>query len=536
MNAAPASSNVHPNYLAIVLIGAICFAGYLLFVYLKSHNLLPWTQTLVGSPTFLRDPYARPRDIRHRLASRPTPGRVTYARTDTRHYLETINDHSVLVIGGAGSRKTTSILAPAARVWVGPAVLVSTKPDLMAQTAPNRPHAFLFEPGATESYLPLVGWSPLDAIRDALNSHDPSPGWAEAIRTAGALVASTASAGQEDGDFWMAAAEQALAALLLAAAITPDADIPDLIAWARRSDFSAPLSILATHHAPEQAALALADLANKDERIKSRIMTSLAVAIHPYDDPRVLAAAAMRNRFRPAMLLDAEHRATTLYLLGDSVAQERLAPIFSGLLDELTRAWYRRADALMRQRGAYLVDEPVMAPEQRLLLVLDDVEDIAPMPDLDRIASTGASHGVVLLLGLQDPSRLRRRLGEHKANSVVNNCQTRVITHGMGDVTTLRIINELIGQADVQTTSLTRVAGDPQLTLATKSRDILTTAELRELDLGRAIVVNGAEPPVNAYLLDRGEFADVRPLDDDHETVGYGPTLPPERPWPFQPR
>jgi type IV secretion system protein VirD4 len=232
--------------------------------------------------------------------------------------------------------------------------------------------------------------------------------------------------------------------------------------------------------------------------------------------------------------MDPTRPASTLYLLGDHLSHARLAPVFLGLLDELTRAWFARAGDLMKRRGA-IGDAPVLAPDERLLLVIDEAADIAPLPDLDKIAASGGSHGVVLMLCLQDLSQLRQRLGEQKANSVVNNCQTRIITHGMGDVTTLKLINELIGQAEVQTTAVTTIDGRAQLSVSTVPRDILTTAELRELALGRAIVINGAEPPVHAYLLDRNDFTGVAVPDQPSpaEASGYPP---PEKRWPFEPR
>jgi hypothetical protein len=168
-----AAAGGHPHYTALIVLGGVLFAGYVLYAYLKAHDRLPFTQTLLSTPAFLRDPYARVRDIRHLLAAAPTPGRITYARVDDRHYLQTRDGDSLLVLGGAGSGKTTGVLAPAARAWAGPAVLVSTTPDLMAETAASRPHAFLVAPGVTDFDLPVLGWSPLDAVRDAFSALGP---------------------------------------------------------------------------------------------------------------------------------------------------------------------------------------------------------------------------------------------------------------------------------------------------------------------------------------------------------------------------
>lgn len=522
MTLAGTASTDHPHYFALVAIALLVFAGYVLYAYLKAHDHLPRQQTRASAPTFLRDPYARAADIRRLLATKPTPGRITYARVDDRRYLQTRDGESLLVIGGAGSGKTNGVLAPAVRAWVGPAVVVATKADIVAETEFSRPHAFLVQPGATDSTLPILGWSPLDAIRDALQAHGPDAGWAESVRTADAM---TAGGPEHAGDgFATVAAAQALAPLLHAAAVTSSADMGDVLAWVKRSEFSTPLTMLQEHALVEQATFALTGLVNKDPRTRSRIMTNLDAAIHAYDDPQVLAATTTRGRFRPAMLLDPAYPTSTLYVLSDPLTQARTAPFYRALLDEVTRVWCQRA-------AGHAATRLPVPPEQRLLLIFDDAVDIAALPHLDELASHGGDHGVAIALGLRDLAPLRTGLGEQIADAVVRSCRTRVITSGMSDAPTLKLVNDLIGPADVAPTALTTEAAPP----STARREVLTVAELRGLDPGQAVVVTGAEPPIRARLLDRSDFAAA----SDGETVaavGPYPSPLPERRWPFQAR
>ncbi len=530
MSAAQPAASAHPNWGVLIAIGIICFAGYVFYNYLKANDRLPWTQALLLTPTFLRDPFAKARDVRPLLATSPTPGRLTYARVDEHNYLETQEGDSLLVIGGAGSGKTTGVLAPAARAWAGPAVLVSTTPDLMAETVASRPHAFLVAPGLADFDLPVLGWSPLDAVRDALNANGPDAAWAEAVRTANAMTGLGGN-GPDDGEFWSVAAAQTLAPLLVAATTAPGADLSDLIGWVKAGEFAAPLAVLRDHRAAEPATLALTGLAGRDNAVRSRILTSLDVALHAYDDPRIVAAATMRGRFRPAMLVDPGRPGATLYLLSDSLSQARFAPVFAALLNEVIRFWSDRANEIVTRRGTS-PDRLTVAPEQRLLLVVDDAADIAIRAEVDALASGGAEHGVVLALGLPDLAPLRERLGEQRADAIVRNCHTRVLTRGLADLDTLQRVNELIGPADAQATSLSSSGR----TLSTIPRDVLSIAELRELRPGRAVVLTGTHRPVHAYLLDRSDFAPAPPTEDEDAANGGYPAPMPERRWPFEPR
>jgi type IV secretion system protein VirD4 len=519
-----AASDGSPNYAGLIVLGLVIFAGYVLYAYLKAHNRLPWASAAPAAGGFVRDPYARPGEIRHLMTTTPKPGRIPYARVDARHYLQTRDGESLLVIGGAGSGKTTGVLGPAVRAWDGPAVVVSTKPDLMAETASHRPHSFLVEPGASESQLPILGWSPLDAVREALQTLGPDQAWAESIRTADAMTAGVAFGDATESTFWRSATAGALAPLLYAASINPATDLPDLIGWVKRNEFTIPLSLLEKHRAGDQASYLLTGLASDDTSTQSRIAANLGVALQAYDDPVALASATLRGRFRPTMLLDPARPRATLYVLSDATTQRRNAPYFLALVDEVTRCWHQRARELTTVGSG----SRQVPPERRLLLVFDDAGKAAALPDLDAFAAAGADDGITLALGAQDLTALRASLGEQKANAVVTNCRTRVLTRGMSDAATLQRVNELIGPAEIETSG---APGSP-----TTWRDVITVAELRELAPNRAIVVTGSEPLIRARLLDRTDFATAPARGDEVSASNVLPAPLPEQRWPFEPR
>ena len=108
-----------------------------------------------------------------------------------------------------------------------------------------------------------------------------------------------------------------------------------------------------------------------------------------------------------------------LYLCAPTHEQERLRTVFSMIVQELVAAVYERAAAQGRP-----IDPP-------LLLLLDEAANIAPIPNLAEIASTGAGQGVQLLTVFQDMAQVSSRYGA-RAATIVNNHRAKLF--GTGDL------------------------------------------------------------------------------------------------------
>jgi type IV secretion system protein VirD4 len=117
-----------------------------------------------------------------------------------------------------------------------------------------------------------------------------------------------------------------------------------------------------------------------------------AVALDAYNDPGVIACSR-RDDLSPAWLLDGG--AHTVYLCAPQDEQRRLRPLFVTLLSSLLTEVYARATRTGR---------PV---DPALLLVLDEVANIAPLRDLDTVASTAAGQGIQLVTVVQDLAQVR---------------------------------------------------------------------------------------------------------------------------------
>ncbi|MDF1597503.1 MAG: type IV secretory system conjugative DNA transfer family protein, partial [Acidimicrobiia bacterium] len=77
--------------------------------------------------------WAKPRDLKPLLIRRPQPGRLTLG-TVNRRLIATEAQHSVAVIGPAGTGKTTGFAIPALLEWDGPVIATSVKGDLLEHT------------------------------------------------------------------------------------------------------------------------------------------------------------------------------------------------------------------------------------------------------------------------------------------------------------------------------------------------------------------------------------------------------------------
>ena len=92
------------------------------------------------------------------------------------------------------------------------------------------------------------------------------------------------------------------------------------------------------------------------------------------------------------------------------------------------------------------------------LLALDEVANIAPIPDLPSMVSEGAGQGLLVLACLQDLSQARVRWGT-AADGFLSLFATTVVLRGIADSVTLRDLSALAGQREMATITVGRSVG-----------------------------------------------------------------------------
>jgi len=427
--------------------------------------------------------WASAADLRHiRIAGKGESGRLAIGRAAAGRPLgrlvATEARHSVLVIGPTQSGKTTGLAIPALLEWKGPVIATSVKDDLAATTLGWRARqgpCWVFDPTGTSGLRSPARWSPIGAVSD----------WSAAQRVAAWLVDATpARTGMADAAFWYAAAAKQLAPLLLAAE-RGGAGMAGVVRWTNATDFEEPGRLLELSGEGD-AALALIACAGRDERIRSSVATTLETVLAPFEDPVVARFTADSD----IQLGELFGSAGSLYLCGPSQEQHRIQGLFAALVSAAVAEAVRRVTA-----GAGPLDPP-------LLLVLDEAANIAPIRDLDTLASTAAGLGIQLLTVCQDLAQLTARYGPERARTIANNHRAKVLLSGVCDLNTLDLMSGLVGEQAVREETVTHDLRDGRRTTSrsTAFRRLAPTDELRRIPPREGVLVYGHLPPARIRL------------------------------------
>ena len=394
--------------------------------------------------------------------------------------------HALVVFGPPQSGKSAGIAIPALLEWRGPAVASSLKTDLYQATAERRRElgqVMVFDP---YGLAPVRGstWSPLRLAST----------WDGALSTALRISAAAEvdTSNVKGGGYWTAAAEQRLAPLLWAAART-GGGISEVVRWAfGQGDAQLPEILrrlieaagddraVADAQVAYDAHIAFEALAGET---RSSIESTVQMLLRAYRSPRV-QASARSCEITPARLLDGPH---TLYLIGDSHRSKLLRPIFLALLQEVVDHAYHAATI----RGGRL--------RKPLLLCLDELGNVAPLPNLAEIASTAPSHNIQLVSIFHDLAQARSRYGR-QAETVVNSHRARMLLPGVADLDTLRYFSGLAGEEETREVTRTTGAGGTSRSTGRRRRPLAAAEALRQLPDGHALLIYGRLAPVQLRL------------------------------------
>jgi|SRR5579884_847413 len=401
--------------------------------------------------------------------------------------------HALVVFGPPQSGKSAGVAIPALLEWRGPAVASSIKTDLLQATSRRRAElgeVMVFDP---YGIAPVVGatWSPLRLSRT----------WDGALSTALRMSAASEvdTSTVKGGSYWTAAAEQRLAPLLYAAAKT-GAGIEAVVRWAYgQGDAELPRILheltrdtdereLADAHAAYDAHVAFEALAGET---RSSVESTVQMLLRAYRSPRV-QSSARSCQITAERLLAGEN---TLYLIGDSHRSRLLRPIFLSLLQELVDDAYQQAT----MRGGRL--------SRALLLCLDELGNVAPLPNLAEVASTAPSHNIQLVSIFHDVAQAKARYGA-QAHTVINSHRARMLLPGIADLDTLRYFSDLLGQ------ERRRPAAGERKPVVAERLPLAAPEQLRQLGDRRALLIYGRLAPVELRLRTYFEDRSLRKLAD----------------------
>jgi type IV secretory pathway TraG/TraD family ATPase VirD4 len=387
--------------------------------------------------------------------------------------------HAVLVLGPPRSGKTTTLAIPNVLAAPGAVVATSTKLDVLAATAAARiglGRCWVFDPSASVAVpdgMARLRWSPVAAATT----------WDESLLLARAM-AGAARPLNRSGEIahWTERAEALLAPLLHAAHLS-GAGMTAVVRWVHRQELGPAQATLATHGV-DTASDVLAGIEATDPREQSGIWSSAAGVIAAYRSDAVLDSGEAPN-FDPRALVAS---GDTVYICAPARHQALAAPIVVAFLEQVRAGAY---EAWARGQ--------VRAP---VTLVLDELANIAPIPDLPAMVSEGGGQGLLTLACLQDLSQARQRWGP-AADGFLSLFGTKVVLPGLGDLATLELVSRLGGEVDVPARSVTRnqwAWGAPTVTWSTHRQRRLPVDVVSHQPPGTALVLGGPRPPAMVGL------------------------------------
>lgn len=412
-------------------------------------------------------------------------------------------DGHALVIGATRSGKGRRIILPTIGV-IGTnrqesLLVTDPKGELFAHSA-----AFLQRQGYVVRRIDFreprhgLRFNPLVPVSEALHE---AQDWTRASQAAWDIAHVVSDPGVGRGDpFWSQAQEALTAALILGIAEQAPEDCrhlgsvyASLIALGQHEG-KALDAWMATFPEDHPARMAYGSVALSTERTRTSIFTGAATALRLFADPDIAWLTAHAN-----YSLDAVAGQPEAHFLIIPDDRSTRYPIVTLYLTQVIQALNHRA----QQEGGRL--------PRTVHFLLDEVGNLPPIPDLDKIITVAVGRGMRLTLVLQDLQQLKSRYHE-AAGTILGNTATWVylITQ---DWDTASLLSKKLGEytTEVKTLShahaswwrpITMASGAAQESHALTGRPLLTPDELMRWPEDQSLVLQTRRPPARLSLPD----------------------------------
>ena len=382
-----------------------------------------------------------------------------------------------LDIWGPRTGKTTARAIPAILEAPGAVLVTSNKRDVADATRGPREavgDVWVFDPQQLAAAPADWWWNPLSYVTDEVR----------AAKLAGIFAAAGRPAGARVDAYFAPAAQDLLAALLLAAAVD-NQPVTRVSRWLTRPDDDTAIDILKDVGYPLTADQ-LTGIINAPDRQRAgvygtatqmaSVLTNRAAATWVTPDP----ADPHRPQLDPDQFVVGTD---TLYLLSKE-GKGSAGPLTTALTVAVIEAAEHHAT---HSAGGRL---PVP-----LLAVLDEAANVCRWPDLPDLYSHFGSRGICLMTILQSWSQGADVWGDAGMRKLWSAANVVVFGGGVKERDFLDNVSALIGDYDKTTRSVSSGRGHRQTSEHLSRERILDAADLAALPPGRAVVLaSGARP------------------------------------------
>lgn len=416
-------------------------------------------------------------DLNPLVVAKPGAGRVVLGK-EGRRLIAAEARQSVCAFGPTQQGKSTAIAVPAICEWEGSVLITSVKSDLLEDTIAVRRQkgpVYMYDPAETNEIERRHTWTPLARCNTFEGAQSTSKSLTQ--------TAKQALGGGNDNGFWYEQAQMLLAPLMYAAKLG-DHDMGTVVNWLA-------LGIGAKNEIRQELVdvydglddLPLNTLegvwAMANEQRDSVYLTARSV-VEAYRSPRVLDSART-SEITPDKLIG--DKPATAYLCAPITEQTQLAALYGTLINEIIDYGYQEYAK---------TNKPLDPP---LLIVLDEAANIAPLPNLDKLASTAAGVGIQLVTIFQDFGQVRERWGHDKAQTIISNHRATLVLPGVKCEHTLKWVGEVTGEQRIRQVSFTDGHQSKSTTESDTHRRMLPSNLVREMKKDTALLIYGNIKP-----------------------------------------
>ena len=499
-----------------LLLAGLCVGGGWVWVRLRRHTRKTETdpRRLAGTATGHEVSQTASGKALLRRAGTLRPSVEDPAPSDVGYLLGTSHgkqvwasvEDSILLLGPPRSGKGLHVVINAVLDAPGAVVTTSTRPDnltatLRARQRDGRPVG-VFDPQHLAEGVPSgLRWSPVRGCEDPLTAMIRATGLASAT--------GLSSGGVESGGFWEGKTRTALQALLHAAALDnrPPAE---LFRWTLDPSIAAEAVAVLTNHpgAATGWADSLGAMIDSDPKTRDSIWQGVSLALSALANPRVLDAVTPRagEHFDPEAFLT---QRGTLYLLATGAGAGASAALVAAFVEDLVEAARRLA---ARSPSARL-DPP-------LLLALDEIGNLSPLPSLPTLLAEGGGTGITCLPVLQSLAQAREKWGDNAAGAIWDASIVKIILGGASNSRDLQDLSSLIGERDEYTDSVTLGDhGTRSNQRSVRRVPILPPDRIRTLPFGTGITLLRSAPPIVTDLRAWPTRTDADQLGTDRAAI-----------------
>ncbi|MGC4769043.1 type IV secretory system conjugative DNA transfer family protein [Micromonospora sp. DT44] len=370
--------------------------------------------------------------------------------------------------------KSTGIAIPRVLRARGAVLLTSNKSDVYSVTRAERERigtVWTFDPQG-------IAHTPREMWWDMLGGCVTIEG---ARRLAGHFVASV-NDDTTKKDFWIAAAQNTLTALFLAAA-RGGATISDLLGWLADPADRTPIDLLRD-----------AGMGAMAEQLQGTVRGAVETRDGIYEtsrqcvacllDPEILAWVSYDPDL-PEFLPDLHVLGRdTLYLLSKDGGGSA-AGVIAGIADATLRA-----GVVAAERMGGRLDPPMTA-------VLDEAANVCRISDLPDLYSHLGSRGINVVTLLQSYRQGSRVWGDAGMDALWGAATIKLLGAGLDDADFVEKVSKLVGQHDVSTLSVSRSRDGSSRSTSFRQENILPPDRIRAMPKGTALLLaTGIRPAV----------------------------------------